>query len=68
MKGILITTSSFGAESYAFAKDKPITLMDGNNLLYLLEQNGRQAYIDLAEAKKLNPTPLARTVRLDSEN
>jgi restriction system protein len=52
-KGILVTTSSFGNDSYSFAKDKPITLMDGNNLLYLLEKHGHRAVIDLAEAKRL---------------
>ena len=61
MKGILVTTSTFGPEAYAFAKDKPLTLLDGSNLLHLLERHGRRAYIDLAEAKRLNPTPLART-------
>ena len=52
-KGILVTTSSFGNNSYTFAKDKPITLMDGSNLLYLLEKHGHRAVIDLAEAKRL---------------
>lgn len=61
-KGILVTTSSFGPEAYAFAKDKPLTLLDGANLLHLLERHGRRAYIDLAEAKKLNTSPLARTL------
>jgi restriction system protein len=61
-KGILVTTSSFGPEAHAFAKGKPLTLFDGGNLLHLLEQHGRRAYIDLAEAKKLNTSPLARTL------
>jgi restriction system protein len=52
-KGILVTTSSFGNDSYSFAKDKPITLMDGDNLLYLLEKHGHKSVIDLAEAKRL---------------
>lgn len=52
-KGILVTTSSFGPDAHRFAKDKPITLMDGNNLLFLLAKHGHQARIDLAEAKKL---------------
>jgi len=59
-KGILVTTSNFGPDSYSFAKDKPITLLDGGNLLYLLERHGHKAYINLLEAKKLNNDPLSR--------
>ena len=39
VKGILVTTSAFGPDSYTFAKDEPITLIDGSNLLYLLEKH-----------------------------
>ncbi len=52
-KGILITTSSFGRDAHEFAMNKPITLLDGNHLLYLLEKHGTKARIDLAEAKRL---------------
>lgn len=52
-KGILVTTSNYGPDAYTFAKDKPLTLMDGNNLLFLLSKHGTQARIDLSEAKKL---------------
>lgn len=52
-KGILITTSDYGADSYNFVKDKPITLLNGAHLLGLLEKHGKQAYIDIPEAKKL---------------
>jgi restriction system protein len=52
-KGILVTTSNFGPDAYNFAKDKPLTLMDGNNLLFLLSKHGHRAYIDLQAAKKL---------------
>jgi len=34
-KGILVTTAAFGHGSYEFAKDKPITLLDGGALLQL---------------------------------
>lgn len=44
-KGILVTTSSYGPDARAFAKDKPIDLIDGANLLYLLEQQGVNAKI-----------------------
>ena len=62
-KGILVTTASYGPDAYAFAKDKPLTLLDGGNLLYLLQEHGHKAYINLAEAKQMNPQPLMRTVR-----
>jgi restriction system protein len=45
-KGILVTTSVFGAESRKFAKDKPIELIDGNQLLYLLEKHGYNLKIE----------------------
>lgn len=44
-KGILVTTSNYGPDAYDFAKDKPIELIDGGGLLYLLEQNGVSARI-----------------------
>jgi HJR/Mrr/RecB family endonuclease len=36
-KGILVTTSGYGSASFDFAQNKPIELLDGANLLYLLE-------------------------------
>ena len=53
-KGVLVTTSRFGADSYDFAKDKPIELLDGANLLALLEQHGYRMRIDLEEARRIN--------------
>lgn len=50
-KGIIVTTSHFGPESYAFAKDKPLTLLNGNELLGLLQTHGYSFRIDLHEAK-----------------
>ncbi|MBB5791308.1 restriction endonuclease [Jiangella mangrovi] len=38
-KGILVTTSGYGQASFDFAKNKPIELIDGANLLYLLEEH-----------------------------
>jgi restriction system protein len=52
-KGILVTTSEFGPDAYAFAKDKPLTLLSGGELLFLLQQHGHTAKIDLAEAKRM---------------
>jgi hypothetical protein len=53
-RGILITTASFGPDSYDFAKDKPISLIDGPNLLLMLKRHGRLFRIDLDEARRLN--------------
>lgn len=36
-KGILVTTSGYGPASFEFARNKPIELIDGANLLYLLK-------------------------------
>jgi restriction system protein len=52
-RGILVTTSWFGPESYEFAKGKPISLVDGQNLLAMLKRQGRQYRIDIEEAKRL---------------
>jgi len=52
-KGILVTTSDYGKDSYEFAKDKPITLLNGSNLLALLEKHGHKARINIKEAKKI---------------
>jgi restriction system protein len=52
-KGILVTTADYGQDSYDFAKGKPLTLLSGSELLYLLQKHGHQARIDLAEAKKI---------------
>ena len=52
-RGILITTSSYGPDAYEFVKDKPISLVDGPNLLIMLEKHGRKFSIDLVEAKKI---------------
>ncbi|TLS66284.1 restriction endonuclease [Mariprofundus erugo] len=52
-KGILVTTSDYGPDSYEFAKGKPLTLLSGGNLLHLLEKHGHSAKIDIKEAKLL---------------
>jgi len=53
-KGILVTTADYGPDAYAFAENKPLTLLNGGNLLHLLEKQGHKAKIDLREAKALN--------------
>ena len=54
MKGLLVTTSDFGVDSYNFVKDKPITLINGANLLFLLEKHGTHAKIDINKARIKN--------------
>ncbi|CAE6857459.1 hypothetical protein R75461_07794 [Paraburkholderia nemoris] len=38
-KGILVTTSGYGKAAFEFANGKPIELLGGSNLLYLLEEH-----------------------------
>jgi restriction system protein len=51
VKGILVTTATYGRDSRQFVKDKPITLIDGSNLVYLLEQHGHKVRIDVEAAR-----------------
>ena len=53
MKGILVTTADYGPDAYEFAKGKPLVLLNGANLLHLLEKHGHQAKIDIKEAKRI---------------
>lgn len=52
-KGILVTTADYGPDAYQFAKGKPLTLLNGSNLLHLLEKHGHHAKINIKEAKKI---------------
>lgn len=52
-KGVLVTTSDYGPDSYAFANGKPLVLLSGANLLHMLEKHGHKARIDIKEAKQL---------------
>src|SRR4051794_14892454 len=51
LKGVLVTTSTFGPDAYTFAKDKPLSLISGPELLGLLEKHGYGFRIDLKEAR-----------------
>jgi restriction system protein len=56
-KGILITTSGYGKASFEFADGKPLELLSGINLLYLLAQNAHiEAKIEMPEDWK-DPNP-----------
>jgi restriction system protein len=49
-KGILVTTSGFGKAAYTFANEKPIELITGSNLLYLLHEHaGVDAKIEMPD-------------------
>jgi restriction system protein len=49
-KGILVTTSGYGKASFEFAANKPLELLDGSNLLFLLvEHAGIEARIEPPE-------------------
>lgn len=47
VKGILVTTSYYGNDARAFVKDKPITLIDGSNLVHMLGEYGYNFCIQL---------------------
>ena len=38
-KGILVTTSGYGKAAFDFARNKPLELLDGGNLLHLLSEH-----------------------------
>jgi restriction system protein len=49
-KGILVTTSGYGKAAFEFAEGKPMELLSGSNLLYLLEEHaGIQAKIEVPD-------------------
>lgn len=52
-KGILVSTADYGPDAYEFSKGKPITLLNGSELLYLLQKQGHKARINLTEARLL---------------
>lgn len=56
-KGILVTTSGYGKAAYEFAAGKPLELLSGSNLLYLLSEHaGIEAKIEVPETWK-DPVP-----------
>lgn len=50
VKGILVTTGYFGHDSREFVKDKPISLIDGANLVHLFHEHGHNVRIELKNA------------------
>ncbi|MGW1424643.1 restriction endonuclease [Bradyrhizobium manausense] len=51
-RGIIVTTSSYGPDAYEFAKDKPLSLVDGQHLIAMLRKHGRNFRINLVEARQ----------------
>lgn len=47
VKGLLVTTSYFGNDSREFVKDKPISLIDGSNLIQMFSEFGYNLKIEL---------------------
>jgi len=62
-KGILVTTSGYGQASFDFAEGKPLELLSGSNLLYLLKEHaGVEARIVMPEDWK-DPQPDSQDTR-----
>lgn len=55
-KGILVTTSGFGKATFDFAAGKPLELLDGSNLLYLLQQHAKVDAKIVMPAEWVDPT------------
>ena len=56
-EGILVTTSGYGKAAFEFAEGKPLELLSGSHLLYLLEQHaGVKAKIEVPETWR-DPIP-----------
>lgn len=52
-KGILVTTADYGPDAHKFATGKPLTLLNGANLLHMLARHGYRASIDVKAARSL---------------
>lgn len=51
VKGILVTTSYYGPDAISFAKDKPLTLINGEQLLYMFQEHGFDFKIQLQKKR-----------------
>jgi restriction system protein len=56
-KGIIITTSYYGPDAISFAKNKPLTLINGEELLYMFKRHGHEFKIEL-QKKRANSSKL----------
>jgi len=51
-KGILVTTSHCGIGSHEFVEDKPLTLIEGPQLVHYLQNHGHRVRINLREVRE----------------
>lgn len=51
VKGILVTTSYYGPDAVSFAKDKNLTLINGEQLLYMFQEHGFNFKIELQKKR-----------------
>lgn len=51
LKGILVTTSYYGPDAIKFCRDKPLTLINGEQLLYLFQKHGYDFNIELTKKR-----------------
>ncbi|MFE3247981.1 restriction endonuclease [Streptomyces sp. NPDC059209] len=58
-KGVLITTSSFGPGSHAFASAKPLTLISGSELVDLLHRHGLSGRLGGPAQHSPRPEPVS---------
>lgn len=54
VKGILVTTSYYGNDSWEFVKGKPLTLLDGSNLIQMFMEFGYNVKIELKKNENAN--------------
>ena len=52
VKGILVTTSYYGKDALEFVKDKPLKLINGEELVYMFNKYGYNMKIELAKKQK----------------
>jgi HJR/Mrr/RecB family endonuclease len=67
-RGILVTTSTYGAEAYVFANNEPVTLLNGAELLGLLKKHGYDFRINLAEARQMKLHQIGKEDRRESHD
>lgn len=53
-KGILVTTSHFGNDSIEYVKDKPISLVNGQELMYLFQKFGYKVHVQTNHNKEIS--------------
>ena len=51
----MVSTGKYTAASYQFCENKPLQLVNGNELLYLLDEQGVKAKIEFPQSWK-DPT------------